>query len=342
MSISRSSPEPRMQIAIVGAGAMGSYFGARLAAAGNTVTLLDPNTAHMDAIGECGLVLVDGQPERSVVDVAATADPARVPSADLVVILTKAHNVSDAARTAAAFLAASGVVLVLSNGIGCAEAAAAWVHPEKIFYGATAAGAVLEEPGVVRHHVEGLTCFGSYVPDRGRRTAEVLSQVLNAAGIEAQAVDDPDEWIWTKLMINIAYNAATALTRVRNGELVRDPDGRAVLEAAVAEALVVARAKGIHIKFADPLAAVIDVGLGSISPNQSSMLQDVLAGRTTEIDYLNGAVVREGERIGIATPVNETLMRLVRLVDRRHGGDPQADSKGHKDADNLSATVLLP
>jgi 2-dehydropantoate 2-reductase len=310
-----------MRIAILGAGAMGSYFGARLAMAGHEVTLLDPYKEHIEAIRACGLTLREGENEWKVEDIRATCQPAEVRPADVVVVLTKAHNVADAMQASSKLVAACGGVLVLSNGVGCAEAMAPWVSSDKLLHGATAAGAVLEGPGEVRHNFQGLTCFGPYVSGSNPSVMREISQILCAAGIEAKVADDPEGWIWTKLIVNIGYNAVTALTRVRNGELVRHPDGRAVLEAAVKEVLAVAKAKGIRIGYEDPLGTVLELGFGPISSNQSTMLQDVLRSRMTEIDFLNGAVAREGRSYGVATPVNESLACLVRILQDHYGHD---------------------
>lgn len=290
---------------------MGSYFGARLRLAGHDVLLVDPDRDHVDRIRERGLELRAGG--RDVVvrpEVALSAGGAQ---ADLVIVLTKAARLEAALAGSAALVGGARLVLVLPNGLGCGEIAANFVDGARLLHGVTAEGAVLDAPGVVRHAFPGRTYFGSF---SGLPTGseQAIGDVLTAAGLPADATADVESWIWTKLLVNVGYNAATALARVRNGQLASDPDGAAVLRLAVEEARAVARAKGIEIHYEDPVGFVIGLGLDGIGPNRSSMLQDVLRGRDTEIDFLNGAVVREGEACGVPTPVNEALWRLVRVA----------------------------
>ena len=315
-----------MEIVLLGAGAMGSYFGARLALAGHLLALVDPDEQRMAAIRSQGLTLREDGSEWHVGEMEAVCAAHEIRSADVVIVLTKAHHAVDAIEAASHLIARAAAVVILSNGLGCGMAAAQSVPADRLFHGASAAGAVLEGPNVVRHHVCGLTCFGAYLAESQSSIAQELCQVLNASGIESRVVNDPESWIWTKLMINVAYNAATAITGVRNGQLIRTPGGRGLVEAAVKEALAVAHAHGTRIEYKDPIKEVVDLGLGPIAANQSTMLQDVLRSRSTEVDFLNGAIVREGARLGVPTPVNETLARLVRVIEDQYAGLASAKS----------------
>ena len=308
----------QVRIAIIGAGAMGSWFGAHLARAGHQVFLLDPLREHMAAIQERGITVRDESGEWTAGGVTATTNPDALPACDLAIVLTKAHQIREALGSVRQLTASEAVVLVLANGIGCGTAAADKVPAERLLHGATAAGAALEGVGVVRHIVSGSTKFGPYMVGPGAAVAQQMALLLNQAGIEAQSVDRPEGWIWTKLLINIGYNAATSVARVTNGELVRDPDGRDILEDAVREAVAVAEARGVPIGYQDPVDSVVRLGLEVIGANQSTMLQDVLRRRSTEIDFLNGALTREGGAVGVPTPVNATLTRLVRVIERNY------------------------
>lgn len=293
---------------------MGSYFGARLVLAGHEVTLIDPDDAQIAAVRRSGLTLIDGAGARAGIAATAVVHPIDAPAADLVIVLTKANRLSEA-LAASEHLTQTATTLILCNGLGCVDVANELVPASGLLYGATAAGAVIDEPGVVRKTFEGQTRFGSLLVPLPERATEV-ARLLSDAGLAAEATDRVDDWIWSKLLVNIGYNAATALARVTNGALVQNTSGRAVLQAAVGEAMAVAVAKEITLAYDDPIAYVVGLGLGPIGQNNSSMLQDVLRGRQTEIEFLNAAVSREGRAVGVATPVNDTLTGLVRSLDQ--------------------------
>lgn len=304
------------RVIVVGAGAMGSLFGARLALAGHDVTFVDPYVEHVDAIREHGLI-VRSEGGEIRVRVAAVPDAGDAEPGDLVLVLTKANQLRDALAAGPHLLAGAASVAVLSNGIGCDAVAAELVAADRLVYGATAAGAVLEAPGVVRDTVAGAT----YVGTRGgpaSAAARGVADLLDAAGIPTEAVDDVRARVWRKAMVNVGYNAATSLARVRNGELAADTGSRAVLQAAVSEAVAVAAADGIELPLEETVADVVALGLGAIAPHRSSMLQDVLRGRETEVEFLNAAVAREGRRLGIPTPVNDTLAALVSALQAHY------------------------
>lgn len=308
-----------MKFAIVGAGAMGSYFGARLALAGHDVTLVDIDVDHVSAIRRSGLVFDDGGANH-VVGIEAHTTAEAITQPEVIVFLTKANTLRAALETATGMTRAAQQVVVLANGLGTGAVAADYVPSSRLVHGCTSAGAVLEGPGRVRFTVPGETYIGAFDDSSGTERVDDLASLLTAAGLPTVATDQVVRWIWTKLLINVAYNAGTALTRVRNGEFVEHVDGSRVLEHAVLETVAVAAASGIHLHVDDPVAFVTEVGRMKIAANQSSMLLDVLQGRGTEIDFLNGAVAEEGRRVGIPTPVNETLAALVRVLQSGFSG----------------------
>jgi 2-dehydropantoate 2-reductase len=300
-------------IAVLGAGAMGSLVGARLALAGHDVTLIDADEAHVEAIRHRGLRLRDAGAER-VAAVAATTDPAEASRPDAVLVLTKANRLDAALAGAGELTTRAGIVVVLANGLGCADVAAPHVPAGLLAYGAMASGAVVEAPGVVRETFAGDTYVGPSGETPSERLRE-LAATLTDAGLPTHVVDNIDDRIWTKLLVNVGFNAATALTGVRNGELVEHADGRAILTAAIDEAVAVARVKGIVLQIDDPVGFALELGRTGIATQRSSMLQDVLRGRATEVDFINGAVAREGTALGVPTPVNDALTRLVKVLE---------------------------
>jgi 2-dehydropantoate 2-reductase len=300
-----------LRVAVIGAGAMGSLFGARLAAR-QDVVLLDRWEDHVEAINAHGLTLVHPDGESETVAVPATTDVADIPDADLAIIFVKSHETEWAARQAEQCLRSDGLALTLQNGLGNAAVLARILGETRTVQGVTAHGATLTGPGSVRHAGAGPTHLAE-VPDAARSVQEV-AEALTAAGLETTVSEDVQSLVWGKLVINAGINALTALLRVPNGQLIAVPAARVLLEAAVREAAAVARAKGIDLPYPDPIARTTEVA-SATGTNRSSMLADVLRGAATEVEVINGAVVREGEQVGVATPVNAVLYRLVKALD---------------------------
>jgi 2-dehydropantoate 2-reductase len=202
-------------------------------------------------------------------------------------------------------------VVTLQNGVGNRELLADALGENRVGQAVTALGATLIGPGHVRHAGQGTTVFGS-APDRAGMAA--LAALFSSCGLPAELSDDLDALVWGKLVVNVGINALTALLRVPNGALATTAEARDLVAQAVAEAVAVAEARGTRLPEADPLAHVLAVAQAT-GANRSSMLQDALRGSPTEIATINGAVVREGQRIGVPTPVNSMLTALVRALD---------------------------
>ena len=328
-----------MKIGIIGAGAMGSLLGFYLCQQAE-VWLLDPWREHVAAIRSTGL-----QCERDgVVQTRrprATRDPAEIGGCGAVLVLVKAHQTAWAAEQARALLKDDGrrmkdetaatslassiilhpsslpssLVVTLQNGVGNRELLAAALGEERVGQAVTALGATLLGPGHVRHAGQGKTVFGA-APDRA--TAQALAELFGACGLPAELTDDLDALVWGKLVVNVGINALTALLRVPNGALAETPEARDLVAAAVAEAVAVAAARGVALPYDDPLAHVLAVARAT-GANRSSMLQDALRGSPTEIATINGAVAREGARLGVPTPVNRMLAALVEALDATAG-----------------------
>lgn len=297
-----------MRLAIIGAGAMGSLLAHSLAAAAE-IWLVDGWPAQVAALSERG-VTCERDGAESTRPVRATADPAAVPPCDAALVLVKAAQTPWAAEQIRA-LAGAPYVLTLQNGVGNREALAAALGEGRVGQGVTALGATLLGPGRVRHAGMGATQIGA-APDPP--AAQRLAALLTRCGLPCEVVESVDGLVWGKLVVNAGINALTALLRVHNGALAEVPEVRALLAAAVAEAAAVARARGVALPYDDPLEHVLGVARATAG-NQSSMLQDVLRGSPTEIETINGAVAREGRRLGVPTPVNTMLADLVRALD---------------------------
>ena len=302
-----------MKIAVIGAGAMGSLFGAYLAKAGEAVTVVDIWQEHVAAIRSQGLML--GEPAGDeVVRLDAMLGTGGLEPVDLVILFVKSAATQAAATDAAALLRPGGRVLTLQNGLGNAEAIAEIVGAERVLAGTTAQGATLLGPGRVRHGGSGETHIGRLSGEADAFCHEVAALLTNA-GLPTVVEPDVRSLIWGKLIINTGINALTALLRLRNGQLADLAETRQLLALAVEEAVKVARAAGVQLPYEKPLEKVLAVAVAT-GQNQSSMLQDVLRGSPTEIAVINGAIVREGERLGVATPVNRTLTLLVQALEK--------------------------
>ncbi len=300
-----------MRVAVVGAGAMGCLFGGRLSRVAD-VWLVEPWPEHVAAMRRDGLHLIEPDGEQTI-PVQATTDPEDVGEpVDLAIVLVKSHQTEMAASIAKQLLAPDGLALTLQNGLGNLEAIARVVGENRAVQGVTSHGATLLGPGRVRHAGSGPTYLA--LTPQTEAGVRAVAELFRQAGFEVHLSEDLDSTIWGKLVINVGINALTALLRVPNGALVEIEPARALMRDAVAEAVRVATAKGIQLPYADPLAQVEAV-CRATAENRSSMLQDVLRGAPTEIEAINGAVVREGLAVGVDTPVNALLVRLIKAVE---------------------------
>jgi 2-dehydropantoate 2-reductase len=306
--------ESVMKITVVGAGAMGSLFGALLSESGTSVRLLDIWAEHINAINENGLgIELDGK-IRSV-NIKATTDKKKIRKADLVIIFVKSNHTGDAAGVASELVSRTGFVLTLQNGLGNADIIAKSINPGRIIAGTTSHGATILGPGLIRHAGIGPTLIGMWSGDE-KAAVQCIADVFNKAGIATETVDDIRGVVWKKLMINVGINAVTALTGIRNGHLLDLSSTRALVRAAVEEAMGIARTNGIKIP--DDMVEQVFRVAETTGANRSSMGQDVDNKRQTEIGVINGAVVKEAQKLGLVVPVNQTLTRLMETLQTHY------------------------
>jgi 2-dehydropantoate 2-reductase len=302
-----------MKVAVVGAGAMGSLFGAMLAEAGNEVWLYDVWLEHVQTINQNGLQ-IEREGKTRTVKIKATADPQQIGQAELVIIFVKSSQTNLAAETARTIAGSKGSVMTLQNGMGNADAVAEFIEPERILAGTTSHGATLLGAGSIRHAGSGPTTIGAWCQTKDSlQRAGQLAEFFNRAGIKTKSVADVRSVVWNKLLINIGINAITALTHIKNGQILDLEITRELSRNAVAEAVNVARAENIKIQD-DALERVFKVAEAT-ARNRSSMGQDVDHRRQTEIAAINGFIVREAKRLGLAVPVNFTLTALVQTLE---------------------------
>ncbi|MEW5724415.1 MAG: 2-dehydropantoate 2-reductase [Thermodesulfobacteriota bacterium] len=303
-----------MKTVIIGAGAMGGLFGALLAEAGADVVLLDIWEEHVRAMNAGGLQ-IEREGATRTVRMKAVLSPEGLSRAALALVFVKAADTARAAETAGRVIGPGGLVLTLQNGLGHADVIAETVDPSAVLAGTTAQGATLLGPGRIRHAGVGPTLIGPWSGgDLG--PARKVAEFFTRAGIATEARADVRTVIWGKLLVNVGINAVTALTGIRNGQLLDLESTREVCRLAVEEAAAVARALGVEIR-EDAVRHVLEVARAT-GPNRSSMGQDVDRRRPTEIGAINGVVVREGRRLGLPTPVNLTLAALVETLETHY------------------------
>lgn len=306
-----------MRVVVQGPGSLGSLVAGLLAAAGEDVALLGrPDSDHLDRVAAEGLVVEGPDGSQTTTHPATATDPAVVADADLVVVCVKSYDTEAAAEALSGSLAGAGV-LTLQNGLGNAETLAEYVPETAVLAGTTTHGAVLEGAGVVRHAGAGETTVGRYAGETDGFVREV-ADTLSAAGLGAAVTDDPQRAVWTKVLVNVGINAATALARVPNGALVEHEAGERLLERAVEEGATVARAEGVDVPD-DAVERAREVAQRTAS-NHSSMRQDLERGSRTEVEALHGALADRAREHGVDAPVNQTLADLVRLAERASGG----------------------
>jgi len=291
---------------IVGTGALATLFAARLSAVGVDVTMLGSWQAGLAALRKTGAYLEGGESQW----VRAIDNSADCQRAKLALVLVKSWQTERIAAQLRDCLAADGLAVTLQNGLGNDSILSNVLGQLRVGRGVTTIGATLLAPGVVRSGGEGVITLEAQVH------LTELEAMLRSAKFELSVVEDVEPEVWGKLIVNAAINPLTAILRVKNGELLNNLSARALMGQLAHEAAQVAGAHAVLLPILDPEQAVEEVARRTAS-NISSMLQDVLRGTPTEVDAINGAIVRMGERVGVAVPVNRTLWSLVKALPVR-------------------------
>ncbi|MDD4940589.1 MAG: 2-dehydropantoate 2-reductase [Candidatus Omnitrophica bacterium] len=304
-----------MKIVIVGPGAMGCLFAAALArqrSKENEIWLLDKDAGRAAKLNKQGID-VEGIAGNWHVDVQATADPKDIPKVHLIVVCVKSYDTKNAVGRLKPLIDDDTSILTLQNGMGNIELIGEAVGPDQVIGGVTSLGATWLDIGHVRYAGKGETIIGK-IDGKTSVQMRAIRELFNKAGLDTRISQDIKGFLWSKLIVNTGINALTAVTRLRNGDLLDHEGSRRILREAVTEAVKVAKRKRIKLLYDDPLAKVESV-CESTAGNVSSMLQDVLRKKRTEIDFINGVVVRFGQELGIAVPANAMLVSLVKVIE---------------------------
>lgn len=316
--------QPR--IAVIGAGAMGAVYGNLLSYVAEIV-MIDDWRAQIGAIASKGLVLVDDMGEHRPAIAAVTSDAAAAYAgwADIAIIVVNAGGTASAARIAQNVLKPEGYAVTLQNGIGNIEALENELGTGRVIPGLSYHSGAIRGLGVVAHTHRGPTWIGEIDKSRSERIV-ALVDLFDRAGARPELVDDVVGWVWSKFIHNCAINAVCAAAGLRVGEIPTTPGADELQTKIIEECLTVVRAKGVTLADDDAMGTI--KAFCRIKFNKPSMLQHIEANRETEIEALNGALVREGKKLGIPTPYNEAITWMIRAVQHR-----RMESVAHPDID---------
>lgn len=300
-----------MIIGIIGAGAMGSLYGGLLSQK-NDVYLIDIWKEHVENINKNGLKIEDNKSNK-IVFPKATTDSNLLPKLDLVIVFVKSIHTLYAIKSNESIFGEETIVLSLQNGYGNTMDIESIVKKENIIAGTTSHGATLLGPGKIKHAGKGMTYIGA-LDKSSKYKAELIKDIMEKCSIETEISDNILELIWSKLIINIGINPLTAILRVENGKLLQSSYALSLMQNLVYEAIDVAKELGLNFDKESTLEKVKIVAKNTYN-NKSSMLQDILNGRETEIDKINGAVVSIGEKTGKRTPFNKAIVTLIKSMN---------------------------
>lgn len=304
-----------MKVAVVGVGAMGSLFAYLFSQAGYSPWLLDKCQERVDSLKKDGL-RVEGVTGTHHCDLGKiTTDPEEIGTVELLIVFVKAYDTEKALKGAVSLIGDDTQVLTLQNGLGNLEKIVNIAGPHRAIGGTTAHGATQLNNNHIRHAGIGETTIGAL---KGGEVKGInnIKKILDSCGIKTTVTDDLEGTLWSKLVVNAAINPLTAITQLKNGELIEHADLLDVQRRIVEETCAVAKAKAITIHYRDPVEKVKDVCRATAS-NKSSMLQDIINGNKTEINYINGAIVSEGNKHTIPVPYNDIMTKLVSALEIR-------------------------
>ncbi|GGH60731.1 2-dehydropantoate 2-reductase [Comamonas phosphati] len=316
MTLSSTDPQAPTRIAVMGAGAVGCYYGGMLARAGRSVVLIG-RPAHMQAVQRHGLRLQTRSFDERI-RLEASCDAATAAGAQLVLLSVKSTDTEAAAEQLRPHLAPDALIITLQNGVDNARRLRTALPNQAVAASVVYVAVEMAGPGHVCHHGRGELLL------EPSPASAAAADLLNTAGVPTEISTDVEAALWTKLIINCAYNALSAIARQPYGPLVQQNGVTQVMDDVVSECLAVARAENVVL--AEPRIREAVHGLARSMPAQySSTAQDLMRGRSTEIDHLNGHIVRRGAVHGIPTPANRVLHTLVHLVQHQNMPKPSQD-----------------
>lgn len=309
----------RPKVVIVGAGAMGGLFGGLMAEQGLDVTLVDTWAEHIDEINRSGLRMVGVGGDRAI-PIKATTDPAQIDQADVVLFQCKAFATETAAKSVKHLFGRGAVAVSFQNGLGNEEVLGSILGTENVLGGLTAQAGLVEAPGVVRNFGDLPTYVGELQGGVSER-ATAIADAFTRHGLPTQASADIKRDKWKKLLGNVALGAISAITDLRSFEIMAVPELQDIVFRSVDEAAAVAAAEGHELDVAEAreiLMKLVDTTGGGTGTSKSSMREDIVRKRRTEIDTIHGAVARLGRKHGVPTPTIDTMVALVKGLQSQY------------------------
>lgn len=312
-----------MKVLIIGAGAMGSLFGGRLKAQQAEVLLYNRNNPHVEKINQSGLTIVEHDNQETIVQLNVVQKVSKPAAFDIVLVLVKAHATKNVLEALKDSFTQETLLITMQNGLGNLQAIGELFPDNPAVAGTMGCGASVESNGRILHRGWGTNYIGQPEDANAQKKLLEFIELLNRSGLETELAEDVQTVIWNKLFVNVAYNSLTALTRLRNGDILNTDEGQGLLRHVVTEAVQVAKAEGISVDMEAAIAKCLKMGQEDIGANKSSMLMDVLHKRKTEIDAINGAVTKLGKQHGIETPYNELITGIIKVIEANY--DLQVD-----------------
>jgi 2-dehydropantoate 2-reductase len=304
-----------MKIGIIGPGAMGCLFAGIFADSGNDVWLLDYNLQRSKYLVSNGIT-IQGLANKKNIKVHSTIQQPRAKDLELIIISVKSYDTESAVKYWLQGVQ-NTIILTLQNGIGNVEIIQKYLEKNMLFAGTTSEGATLLETGSVNYAGRGKTVFGCISGAGGDINKSISQKILDVfknAGFQTEITQRVQDTLWTKLVINTGINALTAILKVKNGNLLKSEYAMDIMSCAVKETVAVGTKIGIQFLFSNMVKKTHNVAQLT-QDNRSSMLQDVLAKRRTEIDAINGAVVRYAQQVNIQVPVNTFLWKEIKALE---------------------------
>lgn len=307
-----------MKILIVGAGAMASLFGGRLKAGYGHVTLYNRQNHHVDEINRSGLTIIERDDKVTNVPLKVIQDISQDNHFDIMLVLIKAHANEAVLEPLKEKIGSGTLIITMQNGIGNLETIRKIFPKNPVAVGSAGCGASIENYGTIIHRGWGKNYIGYPEDSSKKELIEEFLKLLNECSLDTDLAEDVQSVIWNKLIINLAFNGVTALTRLKNGDIINTDAGRDILASVVKEATAIAEVSGITLKHDNPVAECLRMGQEDIGSNKSSMLMDTLNHRKTEIDVINGAISKLGKQFGIPTPYNDMVTNLIHIIESNY------------------------
>ena len=302
------------KIYVLGAGAVGCYFGGMLARAGQDVTLIG-RSERVQAINELGLEM-DCKSFQEVLSIKASDDLSVLRDADLVLLSVKSLDTEKTIQAIASILPSHAVILSLQNGVANVDIATKWI-PNPVYAAVVYVATGMSGHRTMKHHGRGELYIGSLQPaqERDQENLAAISTLFESADVPCSIAQQIKKDMWLKFLVNCSYNAISGIGQITYGEMVLIPEILQQIDHITEEFLAIATAEGVHISAAEAIEANALIASTMVT-QRSSTAQDLARGKQTEIDFLNGYIVELGKRYGIAVPYNESIYALVKMLER--------------------------